>query len=175
MTKKTTKQSSRLTRLLMSTGVITAFMACSSQKPVDDAAAPPVPPLGTAEIVAIQVYYKLDTRLTAGIYMGERWVSPRTYHSTLQPGAVAAVEVKAVGMNSWQQPVEVNLVWQTADADIVTLSADEGRSVILSAHGAGETTVRVSSGNVSKLLTISSIYAEEPDISNLKIIQEESF
>jgi hypothetical protein len=44
----------------------------------------------TIAVTDIAVVFKLDPRLTAGLYMGDRWVSPPTY-STVHPGKQATL------------------------------------------------------------------------------------
>ena len=160
----------RRPRLASLGAILVLVAACASQVEVDtDAAEPPIAePTG---IVDIQVYYKLDHSLTAGLQMGERWVSPKTYHSTLQSGPQTKIEAKAAGLDAQRQPVKIAPTWYADDADMISISPGEDGSVIIEIEGAGESSVRVTAGGVSNILTIKSTYYDETDASKVEVIQ----
>lgn len=82
-----------------------------------------------------RIAFKLDPRLTSGLYMGERWVSPNTYTQLSDGGGRLAVAARS------STPVQ----WQATDAGVVTISPATGSEVILTVNHAGATTVAAGS------------------------------
>lgn len=80
----------------------------------------------------VQVAFKLDPRLTRGIYMGERWVTPSTY-TQLQEGEQMTIAARS------SSPA----IWQPADAAMVTVSPSSGSEVTITVHQVGTTTLDV--------------------------------
>jgi FKBP-type peptidyl-prolyl cis-trans isomerase len=109
-------------------------------------------PAATAEadkgITGIQVSFKLDPRLTGGLYIGERWVVP-PYTTTLD-----TVEARVAGTDSKGGLRKINPQWTPSDPEMVTVSPSEGSDVKISVKRAGETTLNVTSGGVTKQLTV---------------------
>ena len=155
----------RRPRLASLGAILVLVAACASQVEVGTDAAEPT------GIVDIQVYYKLAHSLTAGLQMGERWVSPKTYHSTLQSGPQTKIEAKAAGLDAQRQPVKIAPTWYADDADMISISPGEDGSVIIEIEGPGESSVRVTAGGVSNILTIKSTYYDETDASKVEVIQ----
>jgi hypothetical protein len=102
----------------------------------------------------INVSFKLDPRITSGLYMGERWVSPPKY-SGVQEGTFS-VDARAQVLDAKGQSVDVNPEWMVADTMMVTVSPGRGKQVTITVHRAGESIVRV---------TVPAIDSEEPSVS----------
>lgn len=114
-----------------------------------------------AAVADIKLAFKLDRRLTQGMYMGERWVSPPVYNSTLQPGNVVTVEARALGVNAKGKHIApISPEWKSADPDKLTVSPARGHEVKIKVQGPGETSLRVAFGDVSKTLTIRAEYRD---------------
>jgi hypothetical protein len=114
------------------------------------------PSRGASEPVAplsdIQVSFKLDPRLTKSLYMGERWVSPPTY-TGIQEGQFT-VEARVDGVDTKGQAVDVSPEWTPADPTMVTVSPRRGKQVTITVHRAGDTSLRVTSQEISTELSI---------------------
>ncbi len=130
------------------------------------------PPTGAA-LGGIKVYFKLDPSLTRGLYLGERWVSPPTYSTALQEGARATVEARAEGQDVRGGRLVRNLAaeWLPADPDMVTVSPGPGNVVTLTVRRAGETTLEVRSGEVSRILVIRTTYRQQENRTQVRISQ----
>lgn len=105
----------------------------------------------------IQISYKLDPRLTSGLYMGERWVSPPTY-TCVQAGKSCTVEARAQGLDAKGKPFAISPEWIPEDPDMVTVSPRQGYAVKITVQRAGQTSLKVSSEGVSKELAIKAAY-----------------
>jgi hypothetical protein len=106
----------------------------------------------------IQIAFKLDPRLTSGLYMGERWVLPPIYGPIAQPGSTFIVEARAYQIDSKGEPWQISPEWIPADPDMVAVSPGRGHEVTLTVQRAGETSLRVTSGRMSKTLSIKATY-----------------
>ncbi len=105
----------------------------------------------------IRVSFRVDPLLTRP-HTGDRWVSPSTYTSVLKLGEVT-VEAKAYGLDATGRLMgAINPTWVPADPDMVTVSPSHGHAVKITVKGAGESSLQVTSGKVSKTLTITAEY-----------------
>ena len=120
-------------------------------KPAAPAAtAPPAPLRG------IDVAFMLDPRLTSGLYMGERWVSPPTY-TRVQEGTSLTVAARAAGRDARGTPINISPTWIPADPEMVTVSPGQGNAVQITVHRAGQSRLQVTSQEVSKYLSIKAV------------------
>lgn len=108
-----------------------------------------------AALADIKFYFKLDPRLTQGLYMGERWVSAATYSGTVGQDTV---EARAQGVDAKGRPVNISPEWSAADPEMVTLSPSQGNQVKITVTRDGESRVRVASQEVSKELVLKAAY-----------------
>jgi hypothetical protein len=116
---------------------------------------------GPAALDEIVVYFKLDPALTRGLYMGERWVSPRTYTSTLQKGEQVTIHVRAEGRDARRRSTQVTPEWLPADPDMLAVSPSRGSAVTITVQRAGESRLHVTAGGVSRVLTIKATHRDE--------------
>lgn len=119
----------------------------------DDNAVP-----ATAALTDIKVTYKLDPRLTRSLYMGDRWVSPPTYTSTVQAGKEITVEARARGIDARGKTMNINPKWIPADPEMVAVSPQQGRQVKITVRRAGKSSLEVASQGFSKKLSIKATY-----------------
>lgn len=80
----------------------------------------------------LQIAFRLDQRITRGLYMGDRWVTPDTF-TQVQDGdqlIVAARTDRAVD-------------WVAADSDMLTITHTGDNAVSIAVNRVGETTVAV--------------------------------
>ncbi len=102
-----------------------------------------------ATLAGIELEYKMDPRVTKGLYMGERWITPPTYVITLDN-----FEVRAHGVDAKGGAVEIRPQWIPSDPDMVTVTPGEGSQVKITVKRAGESRLQVKAGGVSKELAI---------------------
>jgi FKBP-type peptidyl-prolyl cis-trans isomerase len=100
---------------------------------------------------AIQVSFKLDSRLTDSTYGGERWVSPRTYTGA---NGQNTVDIRATGVDAKGTTVPIAPEWSVSDADMITVSPARGERVKITITRAGECTVKIASQGVVKELSV---------------------
>jgi hypothetical protein len=107
----------------------------------------------------ITVSFKLDHRVTKGLYMGERWASPPT-HTRVQEGKTCTVEARAKGIGAKGKPVKIRPKWIPADPKMVTVSPGEGSDVKITVQRDGQSKLMVVSPGVSKELSIKAAYQD---------------
>lgn len=118
---------------------------------IQAAAADAAPP--TSDKTGIHVSFKLDPRLTTGVYMGELWVSPPTYTTTLD-----TVEARVAGVDPKGSIGNISAKWIPSDPKMVTVTPDQGDEVKITVHRAGESKLKVASQEGSKELIIKAKY-----------------
>lgn len=131
---------------------------------IQDTAAARAPATADRDVSAIEVAFKLDPRLTKGLYMGERWVSPPTYTTTLD-----TVEARVAGVGPKGSLGNISAKWIPSDPGMVTISPAEGNEVKISVKRAGESRVQVTSGGISKELSIKA--ANQNNVMQVEIAQ----
>lgn len=99
----------------------------------------------------IEVSFQLDPRLTRGLYMGERWVSPPTYVGAAGQDTVKA---RAEGFDARGKPVGTSPEWIPADPEMVAVSPGKGKEVRITVRRAGQSTLNVTSPGFSKELIV---------------------
>ncbi|QKX18829.1 FKBP-type peptidyl-prolyl cis-trans isomerase N-terminal domain-containing protein [Microbulbifer sp. YPW1] len=112
---------------------------------------------GDAELKDIKVSFKLDPRLTRGVYMGDRWVSLPTYTGARQIGSEYTLEAKAAGLVEEGQEVRIVPEWSVSDPDMVTVTPTENGAVQISVSQAGESRLTVAANGVSRELRIKAV------------------
>lgn len=110
-----------------------------------------------APVADIKFEFKLDPRITRGMYMGDRWVSPPTY-SRVGEGKTVVVEARAHGVDGQGRAVALAPRWASADPDMVTVSPAEGSQVEITVRRAGASSLRVTAGAIAKGLAITAKY-----------------
>ncbi len=154
--------------------------AAESEEPAKATGAEPQGPASLANpagaaLAGIKVYFKLDPELTRGLYLGDRWVSPRTYTSVLQPGKQATVEARTEGQDARGRRLirYLSAEWLPADPDMVTVSPGPGNEVRIIVHHAGESAVEVKSGEISTTLSIRATYRDQANRTQVAISRED--
>ena len=128
----------------------------SDQGMVTVAAAGPVSSVPTAE--GLQVYFKLDPRLTDGVQLGERWGSPAIY-DTVQSGIEFIAEARAVHVDGGSETILPDAVWTPDDPGMVSVSpGQKAGEVTITVHGAGRSTLQVSAQGETTTVYIAAAY-----------------
>ena len=102
---------------------------------------------------AITVAFKVDPRLTRGLYMGDRWTSASTYTRVAEADKLM-VEAKAQALDAKGAPISVSPEWLPANPGMVSVAPSKGEAVTITIHRAGESKLKVASAGVSKELLI---------------------
>jgi hypothetical protein len=100
---------------------------------------------------AVRVSFKLDPRLTDGVYMGERWVSPATFHAATQTGSAFSNEAR-VEHAAGGSPASAT--WTASDPAAVGIAPASGRQVQITVFRPGRSTLTVTVGEDAAILTV---------------------
>ena len=107
-----------------------------------------------ATLSDFKVSFKLDSRLTQSLYMGDRWTAPRTYLQ-VGNGDSCAVEASIRGLNAEGKAVNITATWKVADPEMVKMSSPgPGNTVKLTVVRPGRTTIEIASQGITKLLPL---------------------
>ena len=104
-------------------------------------------------VPAINVSFKLDPRITRGMYMGERWVSPPTY-TAAQTGKEITVDARVDGLDAAGKLAGASPAWRAEDPDMVRVSPAHGRQVRITVRRSGESVLSVTCGKATRKLTV---------------------
>lgn len=101
----------------------------------------------------LEVSFRLDPRITKGLYMGDRWVSQASYPSTTAPD-VEPITVPARASGGAGAAGKKSPSWTASNPEMVTIWPSQGGEVKLSVRSAGESTVTVKVGERSSSFTV---------------------
>lgn len=105
----------------------------------------------------IKFSFKMDQRITRGMYMGDIWVSPPTY-VRVGEGKECTVGVRAEVQDANGKRVDLSPEWIPADPEMVTVSSGHGQEINITVRRAGQSSLKVASAGVSKELIIKASY-----------------
>jgi hypothetical protein len=117
-----------------------------------------ISPPPDAAATGIEVSFKLDPRLTRSMYMGDRWVSPPTFTSTLQTGTEITVEARAKGVGAQGRAIQIRPEWIPEDPEMVTVIPGQGDQVAITVKRAGQSKLKVAVPGVFIELSIKAIF-----------------
>jgi len=126
-------------------------------------------PTAPGALTGIAVSFKMDPRITRGMYMGDRWISPPTYTSTFQEGKETTVEARVHGVDAKKNKMKIKPKWTPSDPEMVTVTPGEGSDVKIAVKRAGKSTLNVAAPGVSKEFSIKA--TEEGDAIRVEITQ----
>ncbi len=166
--------------ILLFAGLLASFCGCAHTMQEEDTGNSKISPAQAEPdrtggqvanpLADLKVSFKLDPRLTRSLYMGDRWISPPTYNSTVHEGRKITIEARAHGVDSYGRPVAVNLRWIPSDPDMVSVSPSQGSQVSITIYGGGQSSLKVvSQGWEGKELFIKA--TEKDDTIQAKIWQ----
>jgi hypothetical protein len=103
-------------------------------------------------VPGLSVFFKLDPRLTAA-YGGDRWVSQPTY-TRVGDATSAVIEARAQGGNADPKVKAAPPQWTSSDPAMVQVTPDKGGAVTITVKRAGTSSIRVTSGELTKELAV---------------------
>jgi len=138
--------------------------------PVDRAnasasAAATTPAPATEKII---VAFKLDRDITAGHYLGERWVSPPTFQFA-QPGKVYKTYAKLQKVGDDGTAIDLSGDWSTSDPEMIAISRDEPGQVTIVVREPGEAQLVANAGGQRKVLQVRA--TRYPDAMEVAFVQ----
>ena len=101
----------------------------------------------------LRVAFQLDRALTQGHYLGERWVSPPTFHFA-QPGERYTVRARLRQVDALGERIDISGDWATGDPDILAITRLDDGQVQLDILQPGTTELTVSAGGERKVLQV---------------------
>ena len=108
----------------------------------------------------IKISFKMNTSVTRGMYMGDRWISPPTYYN-VEEGKEITVEAAAKGLDAQGKLIDINAAWEAGDPAMMTISPDKGPKVKLTIRKSGRTNLTVTAGGVSRKLPVKAWYKDK--------------
>lgn len=108
----------------------------------------------TAAFKDIKVIFKLDPRITQGMYMGERWISPPKYTRVQEGQNPLIIEAQAMGLDAQGKQAPIKAVWTPAEPEMVKVSPGQGHQVEITVLRAGQTKLKVDFQGISKTLSV---------------------
>jgi len=137
---------SKIVPLVVSAAMIGVMLSgCASR---------PMAPRGSEESTGnVKVLFKLDNRLTQGLYMGERWVSPARFTGA-PPAEEVLIMAKVEAVDAQGVVVSEDASWASSDSDVVTVTPANGAQVTLTVRQPGESRLTVATGGIEKQLTV---------------------
>lgn len=113
--------------------------------------------LSSKGVDGLRIFFKLDPRLTRSHYMGDRWVSPPAFTSTIQMGPELVVEAR-VGVHGIGSPdLNTEPEWIPSDPDMVEVTPLRGRQVKIRIKRSGESGLQMVLGELTKDLHVKAI------------------
>lgn len=102
----------------------------------------------------IKVLFKLDPRITQGMYMGERWIAPPKYIRVQEGQKPLMIEARAMGLDAQGKQGPIKAHWTSAEPEIVKVSPFQGHQVEITVLRAGQTELKVDFQGISKTLSV---------------------
>jgi hypothetical protein len=99
-----------------------------------EGAAPVAGPSPT--LTGIDVTFMLDPRISRGIYLGDRWLSPP--YLRVGEGEPVTVEARAYALDAAGQPTTIAPTWTPTDPGMVTVTPARGNEVGITVRGRRE-------------------------------------
>jgi FKBP-type peptidyl-prolyl cis-trans isomerase len=106
-----------------------------------------------AAVRTLEVSFKLDPRLTRSLYLGDRWISPRTFTAPAQ-GKTTSVLASVRGVDASGKRVGVAAQWKPADPGMVEVTKARGGDVNITVKRAGSSTLAIGYAGLTKVLGV---------------------
>jgi hypothetical protein len=102
----------------------------------------------------MKVSFEMESRVTSGLHMGARWVSPPTYVAT-QEGNLFTVRARAHGVDAGRALRD--MTWLPSEPDMVAVTPDRGGEVEIAVLREGRSTLTVAEGSARETLTVNAV------------------
>jgi hypothetical protein len=107
----------------------------------------------------LELTFKVDPRLTRGLYMGDRWVSPPRYSAHL-PADAAVVDARAQRVGATGRRSAVPARWTAGDPAMVSVTPGSGAEVRLRVLREGESRVEVDAAGLARGFSVKALRKE---------------
>lgn len=105
--------------------------------------------------VEIELAFKLDPRLTDGLYLGERWVSPPVFSATLVAGGYVEARARCLAPSGGTSGEAAG--WSVRGPDAFSVERARGEEVRLRVWGPGAGVVVVACGARTRELRVDAV------------------
>ena len=122
----------------------------------------------TAQATNMVVTFRLDPAVTRGLYLGDRWVSPATFHFA-QPGSQYVFQAKLQSIDAHDDRVDLSGDWSTDDPEMIAIERHDHGAVTIVVRRAGVGRLFVSAGGTRKVLQVKARQTE--DAMDVRIVQ----
>ena len=125
-----------------------------------DPTMPPAPPAAAPPLsspASIQVAFKLDPRITGGLYMGARYVSAPVFRTARQGGSTLTLEARAQHLGATGGSLGISADWTPANPALADASPRRGQDVTLTIRCGGPSGIRVASQQAVRELRVQPI------------------
>lgn len=122
----------------------------------------------TTQAPRMVVTFRLDPAVTRGLYLGDRWVSPPTFHFA-QPGNQYVFQAKLQSIDARDDRVDLSGDWSTDDPEMIAIERHDHGAVTIVVRRAGEGRLFVSAGGTRKVLQVQARQTE--DAMDVRIVQ----
>jgi hypothetical protein len=130
--------------------LLTLALGCGGTEA--EGASSPGPPSDQASPGSVSVSFKLDPRLTDGLYMGELWVSPPVFSIALD--GEGFIEARARCFDAAGAETDAIPAWTPVHADMVVVTPPQGTQVRIAIHRPGESSLRIACGALTRDLAV---------------------
>lgn len=120
------------------------------------------------DFIAIQVSYKLDPRITGGVHVGERWVSPPMY-DIISSRATYTIEARVEGVSATGERSTIPAVWLAANRGVARITPTHDNIVAIQIYAQGDTHLEVSAAGFTQTLELAAAY-HAPQCTNLRVM-----
>jgi hypothetical protein len=112
-----------------------------------------IPPQAITPKPRLAVAFRLDPALTRSLYLGDRWVSPPSFHFA-QPGTQYVVQAKLQAIDSRGERTDLSGDWATNDPEMIAITRRDYGEVTIAVRRSGDSNLTVSAGGESKVLRV---------------------
>lgn len=107
----------------------------------------------------MKISFKVDPRVTGGMYMGDRWISPPTFVQVGLPDVKEiSIEARCEGLDAKGMPLAIKPQWIPADPEMVAVLPSTGNKVRIVVKRAGQSGLDVAFQGVSRKLSVKAVY-----------------
>lgn len=124
--------------------------------------------MASGNIIALLVTYRLDQRLTSGVHIGERWVSPPLYDIISEESAYTIeARVEGIATNGDRMVIGADLI--SNNPNLFTVMPGPGNTYAIHIRGKGATRLDLIAAGIYQPLYITAAY-QTSQCTNLRVV-----